>query len=310
MYYTFIVSNCVLERMEKMIYKEMSCAAIHDISGVGKCSLTVALPVLSACGVETSVMPTAVLSTHTGGFTGFTYTDLTEDLLPMAEHWRRVGCTFDALYTGFLGSVHQIDLIDQIFTMFQTEKNLIIMDPVMGDNGKLYPTYTDEMADGVARLSRRADILVPNMTEASRILGIDYQEGPYTREFVEDVLRSLCALGPKKAVLTGVWLEEGKLGSACRDAQAEKTEFFMQERVPGYYHGTGDLFASVLTGAVLNGMDIFQATAVATEFTWMTIVTTREKSKDVKFGPKFEIHLPWLAAFMENHRKSLQDSGK
>lgn len=291
-----------------MVFKEMSCAAIHDISGVGKCSLTVAQPVLSACGVETSVLPTAVLSTHTGGFTDYVYIDLTEQLLPMAEHWKHVGCTFDAIYTGFLGSEHQIDLIDKIFTMFQTENNRIIMDPVMGDNGKLYPTYTDKMADGVARLSRRADILVPNMTEASRILGIVYQEGPYTKEFVEETLRALSALGPRQVVLTGIWFEEGRLGSACYDAALEKTDYTIMERIPGYFHGTGDLFASVLTGAILNGMDIFEATRVATEFTWKTIVTTAEKSSDPKFGPKFEVHLPWLADLMEKQRKFLQES--
>lgn len=291
-----------------MTYKEMTCAAIHDISGVGKCSLTVALPVLSACGVETSVLPTAVLSTHTGGFTDFVYVDLTEKLLPMTKHWKNVGCSFDALYTGFLGSAHQIDLIDQIFDMFHTKNNLIIMDPVMGDNGKLYPTYTDEMADGVASLSRRADILVPNMTEANRILGMEYREGPYTEDFVETVLKRLSALGPKCVVLTGIWFEAEKLGAACFDAQTGKTAYTMLKRIPGYFHGTGDVFASVLSGGILNGMNIFQAASVATEFTWKTIVTTAETSKDPKFGPKFEVHLPWLADLMEKQRNALQDS--
>ncbi|HIW23090.1 MAG TPA: pyridoxal kinase, partial [Candidatus Acutalibacter stercoravium] len=129
----------------------MSCLAIHDISGVGKCSLTVALPVLSCCGVETSVLPTAVLSTHTGGFTGFTYRDLTDDLLPMAEHWKQVGCRFQSLYSGFLGSAGQIGLVEQIFDWFREENTLIMVDPVMGDGGKLYKTYTPEMASGMAR---------------------------------------------------------------------------------------------------------------------------------------------------------------
>lgn len=293
-----------------MEYRQMSCAAIHDISGVGKCSLTVALPVLSACGVETSVMPTAVLSTHTGGFTDFVYVDLTDDMLPMAQHWKSVGCGFDALYTGFLGSPAQIDLVDQIFTMFKREDSLIIMDPVMGDNGKLYQTYTEEMADGVARLCRRADVVVPNMTEASRILGMEYREGPYAKDFVEDVLRRLCALGPQKAVLTGIWFEEGKLGSACYDAQEGKTAFYMQNHVDGYFHGTGDLFASVLTGGILNGMTVFEAAEIATAFTYETIVTTAKYSHDRKFGPKFEVHLPWLGAQMESFRKTLHATHK
>ncbi len=165
-----------------MIYKEMSCLAIHDISGVGKCSLTVALPVLSCCGVETSVMPTAVLSTHTGGFEGYTYRDLTDDLLPMAEHWRKVGARFQSLYSGFLGSAGQIGLVEQVFDWFKGEDTLIMVDPVMGDGGKLYRTYTQEMADGMARLCQKADIVVPNMTEACHLLGRPYNPGPYTRE--------------------------------------------------------------------------------------------------------------------------------
>lgn len=289
-----------------MQYKEMKIAAIHDISGVGKCSLTVALPVLSACGVETSVMPTAVLSTHTGGFQGFTYIDLTDEMLPMAEHWKSVGCEFDALYTGFLGSVGQIDIIDAIFTMYKRENNLIIMDPVMGDNGTLYQTYTEAMADGIARLCRRTDVVVPNMTEASRILGIPYKEGPYTKDYVEQVLKGLCALGPKQAVLTGVCFDDEYLGAACRDDALDQTDYTLLKKIDGYFHGTGDLFASTLTGGLLNGLTIFEATKIATEYTHMTIVTTSEKSRDPKFGPKFEVHLPWLAQIMEDHRKTLQ----
>lgn len=286
-----------------MNYKKMTCAAIHDISGAGKCSLTVALPVLSACGVETSVLPTAVLSTHTGGFENYVYIDLTDKLLEMAEHWKSVGCTFDALYTGFLGSDEQIEMIDKIFELFKTEDNLIIMDPVMGDNGKLYPTYTDKMADGIAVLCCKADIVAPNMTEVSRILGIPYKEGPYTKDYVSGILKELCRLGPKKAVLTGIWLEEGKLGSACRDNALDREEFFMNEKIDGYFHGTGDLFASVLTGAVLNGLDIFESAKIATDFTWKTICTTAEVGDDPKFGPKFEVHLPEIAALMEKSRR-------
>ncbi|MFR6278640.1 MAG: pyridoxal kinase, partial [Acutalibacter sp.] len=172
-----------------MEYKEMSCLAIHDISGVGKCSLTVALPVLSCCGVETSVLPTAVLSTHTGGFTGFTYRDLTDDLLPMAEHWKQVGCRFQSLYSGFLGSAGQIGLVEQIFDWFREENTLVMVDPVMGDGGKLYKTYTPEMASGMARLCGRADIVVPNMTEACHLLGRPYNPGPYTQGEIAEILQ-------------------------------------------------------------------------------------------------------------------------
>lgn len=285
-----------------MVNRNMKCVAIHDMSGVGKCSLTIALPVLSACGVETSVMPTAVLSTHTGGFTDYVYIDLTDKMLPMAEHWKSVGCSFDAIYTGFLGSDQQIEIINKIFDMYKNENNLIVMDPVMGDHGKLYPTYTEAMADGIAKLCSKADIIAPNMTEAARILGIEYAEGPYTKEFVSDILKKLCAIGPSKVVLTGIWFEEGKLGSACRDNELDEERFVMFDKIDGYFHGTGDLFASVLTGGILNGLDVFDAAKAATEYTWKTIVTTAEAGGDYRFGPKFEVHLPEMAAFMQEQR--------
>lgn len=275
---------------------EKSCAAIHDISGVGKCSLTVALPVLSACGVETSVLPTAVLSTHTGGFTGFTCRDLTDDLLPMARHWKQVGCRFTALYSGFLGSAAQIGMVEEIFEMFREPEGLVFVDPVMGDNGKLYQTYTEEMARGMGRLCERADVIAPNMTEACRITGRAYKPGPYTKPEIERLLEELCLLGPKMAVLTGVSLDDENLGAACLDKAAGRAGFFLMPRIEGFYHGTGDLFSSCLLGGLLNGMKLEAACALAVEFTHRAIVTTHERSLDYRFGPKFELHLPWLGA--------------
>ncbi len=291
-----------------MFTEQRTCAAIHDLSGAGKCSLTVALPVLSVCGVETSVLPTAVLSTHTGGFTGFTYRDLTEDLLPMARHWKEAGFHFQALYSGFLGSEAQIDLVTEIFQMFREPGTFVVVDPVMGDNGKLYQTYTEEMAQSMVRLCRRADLVVPNLTEACRLLEIPYQEGPYTESFIGEVLAGLCGLGPGKAVLTGVYLEEDRLGAACLDSKTGRPEFFLRDRLEGLYHGTGDLFASTLLGGLFNGMSLSEACDVAVEFTHKTIASTKEKSKDFRFGPKFEEHLPWLGRKMEEYRKNLAKS--
>lgn len=289
------------------IMKDICCAAIHDISGLGKCSLTVALPVLSACGVETSVLPTAVLSTHTGGFENYVYVDLTKEMLPFAEHWENIGAKFDAVYTGFLGSAMQIEIVDRIFDIFKTDSNMVIIDPVMGDHGKLYPTYTEEMAQGVAGLCRRADVLVPNMTEASRILGFEYSDGPYTKDFIEDILKRLCDLGPERVVLTGVWFKEGELGSACRDEKLNTSEYFMQTKIPGYFHGTGDLFASTLVGGLLCGADLFKSADIATQLTWKTIVTTANAGGDLRFGPKFEVHIPWLSNLMEKTRNNLHN---
>ncbi|WP_243111203.1 pyridoxamine kinase [Acutalibacter sp. 1XD8-33] len=283
-----------------MIYKDVSCAAIHDLSGVGKCSLTVALPVLSACGVETAVLPTAVLSTHTGGFTGYTFRDLSEDLLPIAAHWKQVGCRFSALYSGFLGSAGQTKTVAEIFRMLG-EGSLLVVDPVLGDGGRLYATITEELAAGMAELCQKADLVIPNLTETSYLLGTPYQEGEMTPEEVGALLGALRARGPKLAVLTGVRCG-GKLGSASMDA-AGKMEMCLLEEIPGSYHGTGDLFASTLVGGLLNGMTLGKACRLATEFTHQVIVTTREKSKDIRFGPKFEVHLPELAARVENFRR-------
>lgn len=271
-----------------------SAAAIHDISGVGKCSITVALPILSACGVETAVLPTAVLSTHTGGFENYVYLDLTDKMKAITDHWKSVGCHFDAIYTGFLGSAEQIELVEHFFNIFKEKDTKIIVDPVMGDHGKLYPTYTNEMADGIAKLAAKSDLLVPNLTEACRILDIKYMEPPYTQDYIENILHSLADLGPPQVVLTGVTFDNQKLGAACFDKETNSIDFHLLDKIPGYYHGTGDTFASVLTGAVLRGFTLTDACRLATEFTWKTIVTTAKHQKDLRFGPKFEVHIPWL----------------
>lgn len=282
-----------------MEYKERSCAAIHDLSGLGKCSLTVALPVLSACGVETSVLPTAVLSTHTGGFTDFICRDLTKELLPMARHWKRENAKFSALYSGFLGSEEQIGMVEEIFELFREPETLVMVDPVMGDGGKLYKTYTPAMADGMGRLCRKADIVVPNLTEACHILGIPYRPDPYTKEEVQKILKELCKLGPRMAVLTGVSFDGEELGAAYYDRFTGQTGWFLKPRIEGLFHGTGDLFASTLLGGLLNGFSLERACALAVEFTHRAIVTTRDYSPDRRFGPKFEIHLGWLAEQFE-----------
>lgn len=286
-----------------------SCAAIHDLSGLGKCSLTVILPVLSVCGVETSVLPTAVLSTHTGGFSHVVFRDLTQDLLPMARHWKSEGSAFSSLYSGFLGSVEQIGIVEEIFRMFRGPDTLVLVDPVMGDGGKLYRTYSEEMALGMERLCARADVIVPNTTEACRLLHMPYHPGPYTRDWVEEVLEKLCKLGPRIAVLTGVWEKENALGAACLDASRGKVEFAYAKRVEGSYHGTGDLFSSCLLGGLLNGMEIGEACGLSVEFTRRCAETTREMGGDLRFGAKFEEHLPWLGEEMARFRQSALSTG-
>ncbi len=270
-------------------------AAIHDISCFGRCSLTVALPIISAAGIETSVVPTAVLSTHTGGFSGFTYRDLTDDILPIADHWQSLSLAFDALYTGFLGSFKQIDIILELFGRFKTDGNLILVDPVMADNGKLYEIFPDDFPQGMRKLCAKADIIVPNLTEASLLLGEPYREGPYEEEYIENVLVTLAQLGPRQVVLTGVYFDDSRLGAAAYDRDTGEVTYAFADRIPGYYHGTGDVFASVLLAALLNGKNIAQAAAVAVEFTVGSIIRTQEAKSDVRYGVNFEQGLLKLA---------------
>lgn len=267
-------------------------AAIHDVSGFGKCSLTVALPILSAAGIETSVMPTAVLSTHTGGFAGFTYRDLTPDLAPFAAHWKSLNIAFDAIYTGFLGSFEQLNIVSRFFEDFKSEGNLVLVDPVMADHGQLYSLFDMEFVKGMNRLCQKADILVPNITEACLLTGMKYEEGPYSTEFITKLIERLVEIGPQKVVLTGVYFDNEKLGVATFDARASKIEFVMGQKIPGFYHGTGDVFASALLSGLLNGFKLKDAAQIAVNFTTESIQRTYKAQTDVRFGVNFEQSIP------------------
>lgn len=274
--------------------KQKRVAAIHDISGLGKCSLTVALPILSAAGIETCVLPTAILSTHTGGFTDFTYRDLTEDILPFAKHWKSLDIEFDAMYSGFLGSFQQLSIVSEIFDIFQRKENLILVDPVMADNGRLYQTFTPNFVEGMAKLCKKADLIVPNITEAAFLLGESYQPGPYKRSYVEKLLKNLCRLGPKQVVLTGVCFDDKKLGAATYDNNTNTISYSFSQKVDGVFHGTGDIFASVLLSAVLNGFEISKAAQLAVNFVTQSILRTHAAGTDLRFGVNFENSIPYM----------------
>ena len=269
-------------------------AAIHDISCFGKCSLTVALPILSAAGIETSVIPTAVLSTHTGGFTGYTYRDLTEDILPIVSHWQTLPIAFDALYTGFLGSFEQIGLMIEVFRRLKTKDTFILVDPVMADHGELYKIFSPDFPEGMRKLCAVADCVVPNMTEAALLLGEPYREGPYTHAYIEDLLKRLSALGPKCVVLTGVYFDDKRLGAATYDTRTGQVDFLFGERIAGMYHGTGDVFASALLSGLLHGLTLAQATQLAVDFTVGSIARTKAANTDIRFGVNFEEGIPML----------------
>ena len=265
-------------------------AAIHDISGFGKCSLTVALPIISAAGSECAVIPTAVLSTHTGGFKDFTFRDLTEDILPIAEHWRREGIRFDAIYTGYLGSFEQIDLVCKVIDILRDEDTLVVVDPVMADHGKHYPIFPDNFPDGMKKLCAMADIVIPNLTEACLMLGIEYKDGVFTEEYVREILEGLLAIGAKTPVLTGVYFDEQKLGAACLENGEIKYAF--ANRVNAMYHGTGDVFGSALIGALMEGFALQTALEIAAKYTSGCIERTLRFQPDRTYGVDFENELP------------------
>ncbi|WP_026199015.1 pyridoxamine kinase [Desulfitobacterium hafniense] len=274
--------------------RQKRVAAIHDISCVGRCSLTVALPILSAAGFDTGVLPTAVLSTHTGGFEGFTYRDLTEDIEPIAKHWQSLDLKFDALYSGFLGSFAQIDLVADLFKTFRKDDTLVMVDPVMADNGVLYSVYSPEMAKGMAKLCSMADIIVPNLTEAAFMLEEDYVGDKYFQDYVEKILRKLSDMGAKKVVLTGISFDPAQLGAACYDRETDQVSYAFNERVEGYFHGTGDVFGSTLLSGLLNNFSLAEATQIAVDYTLKCIQLTVEGNQERRYGVCFERALPYL----------------
>jgi pyridoxine kinase len=265
-------------------------AALHDISGFGRCSLTVALPILSAAGFNCAVLPTALLSAHTG-FSDFSYLDLTGEIHKIAEHWQSLGLDFDAMYSGFLGSKEQVGLIAGIFADFTPK--LVLVDPVMGDHGRLYKTFTDDFPSEMAKLAHHAHIITPNMTEAALLLGECYREPPYSWEYVTETVKKLAETSRVGVVLTGVDLTGTELGAAAY-AGGDVT-FHSAARVPMNYPGTGDIFASVLLGQMLRGEALPEAAAFAVDFTAAAISRTFAEGSDPRHGVQFERELHRIA---------------
>ena len=266
---------------------------IQDISCVGKCSLTVALPIISAFGVETSVLPTAVLSTHTA-FRGFTFRDLTDDLQSITQHFKSQNINFDALYTGYLGSFKQLNIVKEIFDTFKTKNNFILVDPVMADNGKLYAGFDISFAKEMALLCSKADIIVPNLTEASFMLGTEYIPYGYNEEYIKNLLKKLADIGSKKVVLTGVSFEDQNIGVYCYDRESDNFFYYAQERIPTSFHGTGDVFASTLCGGLTIGKPINDALKIAVDYTVESIKNTINNENHNWYGVDFESALPYL----------------
>ncbi len=260
--------------------------SIQDISCVGKCSLTVALPIISAFGIEAAILPTATLSTHTA-FKGFTFHDLTDDISPIAAHWKELDLDFDGIYTGYLGSVRQIDLVLEIFRDFG-EGKLKFVDPAMGDNGKLYTGFDADFAKQMARLCSAADIIVPNLTEACFMLDVPYIQSGYSEDYIKDILIRLTDLGCPCAVLTGVGFDDEHLG--CYGYDSRTGEFFSDynDKISQSFHGTGDIFASVCFSSITNGKNLHDACAIAADFVCDSINATISDEKPIWYGVHFE----------------------
>ncbi len=265
---------------------------VQDISCVGKCSLTVALPIISAMGIEASILPTAVLSTHTM-FSTFTVKDLTDQIKPITDHWAKEGITFDAMYTGYLGSFEQIDLMKEMADTFVKDGSILFVDPAMADNGKLYPAFDEAFAKHMATLCAKADYVVPNITEACFMLGEEYKE-KYDEAYVKNLLKKLCALGAKTAIITGVSFSEGKTGIMGYDSKNDEFYYYCHDKQKRSYHGTGDIYSSTCLGGIIRGLSWKDAARIAADYTSESIRLTIEDPNGNDYGVNFEEAVPFL----------------
>ena len=263
---------------------------IQDICSVGKCSGTVALPIISAAGVETGILPTAVLSTHTM-FSKYTFCDLTGEIQKISDTLHELDIDFDAVYTGYLGSFEQLALVSAFIDRYKKDDNLVLIDPVMADNGKLYPGFTPEFAAEMTKLVSKADMVIPNRTEVSFMLGIPSAE-TYDEEYVRDVLRRLTALGCPTAAITGISFEEGKIGVYYYDSRCDKYFYYCNDKLPVSYHGTGDIFASATLGGLMRGLTPEEALTLAVDFTLECMRLTVADPNSRFYGVNFEEALP------------------
>lgn len=265
-----------------MSYKRV--LTIQDISCIGQCSLTVALPIISACGLETCVLPSAVLSTHTGGFQGYTFRDLTSDMPSIREHWMKEGLFFDAIYTGYLGSTQQIQYVEDIFASAGKEKCIKIVDPAMADNGKLYAGFDAAFVERMKKLCSKADYILPNLTEACLLTDSEYKT-IYDRAYIDGLLEKLSAMGCKNIIFTGVSYEDDATGVVIYENG--KYTYYEHKKFSAGCHGTGDVYASAFVGAFLQGKDAVSAAKIAADY---VVECIRETLGDENhwYGVKFE----------------------
>lgn len=265
-------------------------AAIHDISGFGRCALTVIIPTLSAMGVQVCPVPTAVLSTHTGGYEGYTFLDLTNEISHYTAHWKNMSLSFDAIYSGFLANATQISQVSDFIDNFRTDSSLVVVDPVMGDNGEIYKTYCSELCNGMKKLVSKADVITPNVTEAAYLTGTPYktQFSPYE---AYEMLKKLTKFGCKKIVITGIHSGNDIL---CAYYDNGITGITSNPHIDKNYPGTGDIFTSCLIGKLLDGENLSKAVKFSSDFVVMLIEKSSHYDYPEREGVLLEKYLDFL----------------
>lgn len=266
--------------------------AVHDISCVGRCSLTVALPILSAAGINTAIVPTALLSTHTGEFVGYTHLDLSDQLSPIAKHLSTLGLHFDCFYSGYLASDIQVNEILEMINLLCDDQTHIFVDPAFADHGRMYSLMPPTMPAQMRRLCSRANTIVPNITEASFLLDLPYPAELLTKELIADYCKQLCDLGPQNVVITDVTFNPNETGIAIYSSGMDAPLFLFRTHYSGVFHGTGDTFASFLLSSLLSEKSLEASAQIALDFTHECIRLALENGEPLRYGVPFELVLP------------------
>lgn len=275
---------------------------VQDISCVGKCSLTVALPVISAMGVEVCPLPTAILSTHTA-FSSFSFCDLTQNLKEICDEWKKQQIHFDAIYTGYLGSVEQINFVHKILDDFAENDTLVLIDPCMADNGKFYSGFNKDFSNQMAKLCSRANVILPNMTEACFLVNenFDYFQQNQNQEKIQNLTEKLLSLGTKQVILKGIDFSKEKIGIAYCDSDLQNMSFYFHKKFEQNFHGTGDIFASVVTGGFMKQLKINETVKLAADYVYESIKCTLSHADYNWYGVDFESAVGFLVQNLQKY---------
>lgn len=275
--------------------KQPKVLVIQDISASCQISMNVAVPILSSLNNSTHMLPTALLSTHTGaGFEDYTYLDLTSEMSKILDHWKQLDLSFDGVLVGYLGSHKQIEIVKRIIKEFATPEAVIVLDPVMGDHGELYDGFDEEYVQEMRELCQLSTVIIPNLTEAAYLTKIPYQKGPHTAEDVERLMKNMVQLNKKQVVLTGVMLSENEIGAASMTQKDQQVSYAFSPVYPGRFEGTGDVFSSVIAGFLFQQISLDLAMTSAVEYVEKVIKRTLENRPSLRFGVQFETDLLFL----------------